>query len=201
MCKRASRGGGLSWGLAEDAANGARWLSAFELPGPRLLATRLLRLDGEALADLGPVSFKGSWHAASGRLCPIIAGATLSDCAAQLAAHQSIAMSHVLCPLLIGPFAGDAALQLDTPVSIEWYGIRLTTDGHRLNIEGEHARLNDKACHALLCSIARTMPAPALSPKIRGRVGTSTWQLLSDLAERTYAPATEESRRRGAGGD
>ena len=38
LCKKAARGAGLSWGLAEEAGKAARWLSAHGLDGPGVLA-------------------------------------------------------------------------------------------------------------------------------------------------------------------
>ncbi|MHC4974961.1 MAG: DUF3726 domain-containing protein [Planctomycetota bacterium] len=83
MGKRAARGAGLDWGIAEEAGKAARWLTAHGLPGPELLAQLLTRNEGKSYDELAPVSTDDVWQAESGCLCPLIAGAALSDRAAE----------------------------------------------------------------------------------------------------------------------
>ena len=63
--KKATRGAGYPWGLAEEAAKATRWLCAQGLDGVAILAGALTR-DGERY------------------VCPITEGARLSDQAAAL---------------------------------------------------------------------------------------------------------------------
>jgi len=201
LCKRAARGAGFGWGLAEEAANGARWLSAFGLPGPRLLAERLERFDATSAAAQTPVSFASPWRGSDDQLCPIIVGATLSDRSARFAADRRLEIRQVLYPLLCSPFAADVALSLGHPVRMDWNGLRLTTDGQRLVIEGVREQVDAAACDPLRCSLVTgALPVHADAPRIRGQVDSDTWSRLWALAERVNAPATEASRRLGAGG-
>lgn len=78
--KRATRGAGYPWGLAEDAAKAARWLCAQGLDGSAEMAQVLERRFAEHPAKHRPQSHEGVWRA-EGDLCPISAGALLSDCA------------------------------------------------------------------------------------------------------------------------
>ncbi len=199
LCKRAARGAGLSWGLAEDAARGARWLSSAGLPGPRMLSRRLELLEHVALADVTPAVLAGPWGAASGRLCPLITGAAVSDQAGRLLIDRTVIIENPVCPLLIVPFAADAALELQCPISVAWNRIRLTTDGNRSCIEGDEGNLLDEVCTRLCCCAAKVVPQACLPIGSRGEAHESVWESLSAFASRTYAPATEESRRRGAG--
>ena len=82
MCKRAARGAGLPWGLAEEAAAASRFLTEVALPGADMLARLLERNDRRPVAMLAPMAAEGCWRAVSGRLCPVIAGSVLSDRAA-----------------------------------------------------------------------------------------------------------------------
>lgn len=199
MSKRAARGSGLSWGLAEEAAKGTRWLSAFNLPGAALLAELLEMNDRLPLMDVSPVSLRAtSWRAPSGRLSPLIAGASLSDCAVQLIERGSITMEHLCVPLLAVPFMGGAALRLQNPVAVAWDGLKLTTDGHHLSLEGDTEKLTINLAERV------TFYAPAemighRKPVIRANVSPEDWDRLAIFAHRTFAPATEESRLRGAG--
>jgi len=201
LCKRAARGGGLDWGLAEDAARGARWSASLGLPGPAMLATRLERLDGRSLDALSPDVTTDVWRAASGSLCPLAAGAALADRAARLAAGGPITLRDPACPLLVLAFANDAAEQLGTPVRLAWDGIRLTVGGGRLRIDGARDRLDVDGTTSLTCSIVKCLPEPAVGAGFRGEVDDTVWERLTVFAARTLAPATEESRRRGAGGE
>ena len=44
--RKAARACGLDWGIAEEAGKAARWLAAFDLPGPELLLAHLQHLAG-----------------------------------------------------------------------------------------------------------------------------------------------------------
>jgi hypothetical protein len=54
MGKRAARGAGRDWGIAEEAGKAARWLTARGLPGPELLAELLTRNEGKSYEELAP---------------------------------------------------------------------------------------------------------------------------------------------------
>ena len=200
LCKRAARGGGLDWGLAEDAARGARWTASVGLPGPRMLAARLERLDGRPIDALSPDVATNVWSAPDGPLCSLAAGAALADRAAWLAAHGPVTLRDTTCPLLVLAFANDASERLGQPVRVAWDELRLTVGGGRLHADGERERLGDVHAASLTCSIVTSLPEPALSPGFRGEIDDDVWDRLTALAARTLAPATEESRRRGAGG-
>ncbi|EBA16857.1 hypothetical protein RSK20926_03594 [Roseobacter sp. SK209-2-6] len=198
MSKRAARGAGLSWGLAEEAAKGTRWLAAFSFPGAEMLADLLTLNDRLPALDFSPAVLSGTWAAPAGRMSPLIAGAAMSDCAVRMEAGQVIEMENVSLPLLVVPFAAGAALRLGVPVSVTWEDARLTTDGQRLCVQGER--------EAILCSHASTLTcaAPAemsgqSEPVMRADVDPQAWEKLGEFAHRTYAPATEASRILGAG--
>ena len=52
LCKKASRGVGLSWGLAEEAGLIARHLSEFNLPGSDTVYTNLKFIEDNGWEDL-----------------------------------------------------------------------------------------------------------------------------------------------------
>lgn len=197
LSKRAARGSGLSWGLAEEAAKGTRWLASFGLLGPQLLADLLALNDRRAEADVAPAKLDGVWHAPGGMMSPLIAGASLSDCAMRLQELGQIQLRSLSYPLLLVPFVGGAALRLGQPVSVRWDGVWVVTDGHRLCVSKGEALLAD---HAQRVNVST--PAQMIGPQepvMRAQMSTQCWSQLADFAHRTYAPATEESRLRGAG--
>jgi hypothetical protein len=199
MCKRAGRGAGLSWGLAEEAAKGTRWLSSFGFPGTELLADLLEMNDCIPPIDVSPVSLSAElWHAPARRMSPLIAGASLSDCAVRLMERGSIAMQNVSLPLLAIPFMGGAALRLGVPVAAEWQGARLATDGKQLCVQATpDALITRQADRLVFCAPAEM--TGRREPVLRAEVSDQSWDRLGLFAHRTFAPATEESRLRGAG--
>ncbi|KZK84531.1 hypothetical protein PsAD13_01995 [Pseudovibrio sp. Ad13] len=198
MCKRASRGAGLPWGLCEEAAKGTRWLASFGFPGPDLLVSLLELNDRLPAVDLSPVALQGIWRAPAGRLSPLIAGAAMSDCAIKMELGNIITMLEVDYPLLVVPFASGAALRLGQPVAVEWEGTRMVTNGKELCVQGNSEAILSSHAKRVECSA----PAQMLSqskPIHRAVVGDACWMRLGAFAQRTFAPATETSRLRGAG--
>ncbi|MFV1463857.1 MULTISPECIES: DUF3726 domain-containing protein [unclassified Phaeobacter] len=199
MSKRAARGAGLSWGLAEEAAKGTRWLSSFGFPGTEMLADLLTMNDRIPSIDVSPVSLRAEvWHAPARRMSPLIAGAALSDCAVRLLERGKITMENVNFPLLAVPFMGGAALRLGRPVAAEWQGARLATDGKRLCVQGSSETLHSRLAERMVFSAPAEMTGQQ-EPVMRASVSNASWDQLGKFAHRTFAPATEESRLRGAG--
>ena len=200
MGKRAARGAGLDWGIAEEAGMAARWLTAHGLPGPELLAELLSRNEGTSYDDLVPVSVDGVWQAKSGCLCPLIAGAALSDRAAEIAAGREFEFGAIAFPLLLAPYAACGARSRGAAIELSWPGVTLMIspdDG--LAVEGDMAAIAARTATSVHCRPAAkdTVTPPAGEP---GRdVDAETWSRLGDFAHRTYAPATEASRMLGAG--
>lgn len=198
MSKRAARGAGLAWGLAEEAAKGTRWLSAFSFPGTEMLAGLLALNDRLPAVDFSPATLTGRWSAPAGRMSPLIAGAAMSDCAIRMEAGQVIEMENVSFPLLVVPFAGGAALRLGVPVSASWEGVKLTTDGQRLCVQGARDAILTMHATQLSCAAPAAMTGQS-EPVMRADVDEAAWAKLGEFAHRTYAPATESSRLLGAG--
>jgi hypothetical protein len=196
MGKRAARGAGHHWGIAEEAGKAARWLAARGLPGPELLAGLLERTDGRRYAELAPEAADGLWRAPSGPLCPLIAGAALVDRAERIAAG-GIALGPVSFPLLLAPYLAMAAKVSGAAMTLAWPGGAVTVfpDG-RVSAEGALAA---PAADSATCGMAA--PEAGSAPDSRGPhvVADSAWSRLEALAQRTYAPATEASRILGAG--
>ena len=212
LCRKAARGAGLPWGVAEEAGWAARRLAAIALPGPELLLARLARHDVLAapVADegtrvapsLSPRSLAGDWRGEGEDLCPILAGASLGDVAERVDARGGVTLHGVLSPLLLVPFAGLVARRLGRTVRLAWEDVVLSEDGEGtwLDGPGERARIERAGtvrCRALPPDVAR--PGARLSPVTRARPDPLCLERLEALARRTCAPATEESRRRGAG--
>lgn len=199
LSKRAARGAGMSWGMAEETGKAVRWLASHQLPGVALLAGVLSRNDGIASAQVAPTALDGVWHAPSGTLCPLAAGAALNDCAEHLIDGCIIEMDCVSHPLLIVPFAAWAALHIEAPVTVAWQNIRITTDGYGVWTHDPKGQCGDATETPMSFAKATARDDPAQSPALRGTICTGCWEQLNVFAHRTYAPATKASRLLGAG--
>ncbi len=187
--KRATRGAGYEWGLAEDAAKATRWLCAHDFDGVALLAGLLDQADRGVHA---PAAIDGDW-VGEGALCPLRAGCMLSDCA-HLLKTQPIVMQRVSVPALLVPFAAQAALQLKQVVSVECNERTICTDGQVVTGTPDWPTMAQSVIISLVgeqltSSTRQTRATPSLAD----------WDTLNRLAHKTYAPATEESRLLGAG--
>lgn len=207
LARRAARGAGLAWGLAEEAGRAAHWLALHRLPGVGLLARQLSRIDGVAYAELLPDMQGEHWAAREGALCPLVTGAALGDCARDLAPGRRITLTAVERPLLLAAFLGRAAKASGRRFELRWPGVCLRCDpgGLRLDEAAPDSLTVEQAAEVTL----RVTPGdggpgdgggPRLPLQPGGvEVAPDDWAVLKALAARTYVPATEESRLHGAG--
>ena len=203
LCRKAARGAGFDWGPAEEAGRAVRRLATLGLPGAELLLVRLDACDGARARDLSPRSLDGEWRSGGTVLCPILAGASLADVAERLGDTGEIVLHDVLAPLLLVPFAGLAARRLNRAVSVAWTDVLMIDDGDALRLDGEHERVTDARAGTIRCRVLANGDALAGEPLpriTRARPDPACIERLDAFARRTYAPATEESRMRGAGG-
>jgi len=198
MAIRSTRGAGLSWGYSEDSGLAVRWLCAHGFDGCGALSALFGNPQEKSGTLGGPREITSTvWLPSGDRLCPIRAGATLSD-AAYLLRTSEITLEAVAVPVLILPFAAAAARMLEAEISFAWQKFSGWTDGQRLYVATDIA-----------------MPIQPGVPRVMVRLGQGSgirvprqsrawpnprdWSNLEQLAERTYAPATDESRMLGAG--
>ncbi|MEM1276451.1 MAG: DUF3726 domain-containing protein [Pseudomonadota bacterium] len=195
MGRKAARGAGYSWGLAEEAGRSARWLSSHGLPGAACLAMAL-EMVAEDFEAYRPRLSEGKWEADQA-VCPIQLGAILSDRAEVIEGPVVIQAGPVLCPLLLLPALGWSAQDLGRGFSLKVGSAHLLAlpDGPVLDqamagsVPGD-AEVEIKPVgidHQALCATARGEC-----------ISASTWQRLAALAARTYVPSTDASRQ-GAG--
>lgn len=191
--KKATRGAGYPWGLAEDAGKAVRWLCAQDLDGCGMLAALLDRFDGTALADITPQIGDQVWQAPGGMLCPLITGCALSDDIGALE-DGPLQIGPVAVPGLLLPFAAYVARRDGHVVRIAWSDGAAVLNGAKVSIAG------NLPATAGGISITTGGSLDGLPPRqTRAAPDPSDWETLNRFAHRTYAPATEESRAKGAG--
>jgi hypothetical protein len=195
--KKAARGAGYSWGMAEEAAKATRWLCAAGIDGVGVLAQVLTRVDGSELGTMAPGALHGDWRAEAGEMCPLMAGAALSDSAVDWA-EDGKRIEMVVAPALLLPFAALAARQLGTAVTVEWNGARAVTDGSAASLAVDKDSVLLETAGQVSIRSGGRLDHP-LPQQHRASPAETDWAILAKLAHRTYAPDTEESRLKGAG--
>ncbi len=197
MAFNAARGGGHSWGVSNDAGRAVRWLCSFGIDGCAALAALLWR-DATLSPEPGrPDHDSMPWKSSSGRLCPLQTGVALSDFAGSIAT-SAIVLEGVARPALLLPFAASAARLTNSGFSVAWEGFASLTDGVGLELMRGRAALEVPLATEVTIS---TRHGESCRPPgfTRFVPDPNDWADLERMAERTYAPATEESRLLGAG--
>jgi len=183
--------------MAEEAAKATRWLCASGVDGVAALAAVLACADGVNLSTMAPSSLAGDWQATSGTMCPLMAGATLSD-ATTYWSETTKHIADVVAPILLVPFAASSARQLGMTVTIEANNVHAVTDGSVVSIASrdETALFAKAKIVSVRTGGQLAHPYPA---QIRANPTEADWATLNRFAHRTYAPDTEASRLKGAG--
>lgn len=188
LAKKAVRGAGYPWGIAEDASKAVRYLCAHGLDGCGALARSLERFDGQTFVDRQPVLSGDVWSARNCVLCPLMAGAAAADRGAPFWTGP------VAEPLLLIAFAHLIARGVRATVTLSCEGAKAVSDGEALTIEGHFPGEGS----ATRFDLGGAVSAPC-ARQSRAFPETADWEVLNRFAHRTYAPATEESRLKGAG--
>ena len=196
--RKVARACGLDWGLAEEAGKAARWLAAFDLPGPEFMLAHLQQLAGEDYRGCIPDSSAKPWHASGGLLCPIITGAALADRSAQMLDGEVFSLGPTAYPLLLAATVGQAARCHQTVFTTAWAGVRVSCFENGLSIDGDQDDLLLTRVDTATCRQDNLSTPQRLPSTLAYTIDSEIVQRIDELAFKTYAPATEESRA-GAG--
>ena len=196
--RKAARAVGLDWGICEEAGKSARWLAAFGLPGPDLMLKHLLYIESRDYKTMIPDCKQSPWRSPSESVCPIIAGAAISDRSAYMVADKEYMLVDVCYPLLMVAALGQAAQFYKTPFSARWLNVTVNCFENGIHIEGSREEQFSEFVASVSCrhggySVSQ-IPPSVLSYSIDEPV----WEEILNLAFRTCVPASEESRA-GAG--
>jgi hypothetical protein len=200
LCRKASRGAGYSWGLAEDTGKAVRWLTAYGLPGSEVLAELLQKVAGDLKSFIPELNGDGC-NNQKNALCPLYCGAIVNDLGHWVAQDRTLTFHSMLYPLLVLPQAARIAEAFKMPVTLSFADIDIVCTSHDISFYGEpfwEVKSGDSVCQR--ASIDAAVKANKLFPSPLSRpVSAEAIKILESYAHKTYAPATEASRLAGAG--
>jgi hypothetical protein len=196
LSKRAARGAGMDWGLAEEAAHAVRWLHAHGVDGASALADLLQQLDGQAYDRVCPQPLdEARWHAAGHSLCAIAAGCAWADHAG-LRAPQALHLSAVVQVPLLLPFVARAAARAQQAWCLQsgdqtWH---ISAEGMVSGDAPDVPSTSQPAPVTLRPSSGPATQAPWTSSALSSPVAPQVWHSLQAFAQRTLVPADARSR-------
>ena len=195
MCRKAARGAGYSWGLAEEAGKATRWLAAAGLPGPACLLHLLKAVDGRDFAGFTPDITDATCTASLGFLCPLLTGAALCDGAFGPPPSQVLRLMNLSSPLLLLPFV----LTTFETAQLRWTRVQLSVDQGVVSRDGAVLDLACPQADVAILEPYATVGGRPLAVQTRAILAADTCTRLEAFAHRTFAPATKASRLAGAG--
>ena len=177
--RKAARGHGCPWGLAEEAGKAARWLASNGLPGEVVMAKLLS--NGSKCCCAG-----------GGHPCALKQATAFADTASTLTAPTSFASEH---PLLVVAQMGRAMDSLGNGLTLEWDAAIAHIAPASLSMEASAdilAPTDTVTCHPTP-KTQHNPPSPAACV-----VDPASWAVLDSLAQRILVPSSDASRA-GAG--
>lgn len=200
LAKRAIRGAGYDWGVCDDIAAAVDWLVRHGLPGVDALDRALARAADPPPLGL-PITSAEPWGSADGRpLCPFQTGLALADHLHLTSNGGRIAIRDLEAPLLVAGCAAMAGESSGRVYRIAWDAFAILGGSGGGLVEGDPSKLLSPSNDVFVCIEAPDGGAIGLDARHRRpAVDARVWDRLEDLAAKTYAPATEASRIKGAG--
>lgn len=189
LCLKAARGGGMPWGLAEEAGFAAKWLQLRGVDGPAALLAHLDWLATRDFDAVCPISPEDLRPRDGGILCPIVTGATLSD----MAELPQAPVGPVTAPILLVPFLHVVARQAERTVLATWRDgrVAVSPDGR---IDGPIDLLSvAKEATLELADTDASEPESPESGQDR-RPSAACLARLNDYAMNITVPASRSSR-------
>lgn len=196
---KACRGAGMSWGLAEEAAQAARWLASTSLAWDQSLARLLAQRAQISEPSLSGREIRGAIDGMP--LCPIHAGAAIAD----LLEHgTSLTLHDILEPMWLLPFVHRLAkpgcnVVLNWPIGTIRIGGVVPEIPEQGLSDLATGRLDWLRAELLLDDASAPSAAPVYGRSNERLADAAAWADLEAWAARTYVPASLQSRIAGAG--
>lgn len=203
--RKAVRGAGLPWGLAEDAGRAVRWLEMLDLPGMQWLSQLLQRMPHDQFESLRIGMADDVWRSTSEVMSPLLAGPSLMDWLGMQRAGtpSSITLNDVACPGLCAGYMAMAVNYHDLAASLAFSGSTMIMSEEGLVVAGEHQSLECEQTQRVVVTMLESRPAvdgDLHTARVGSRdIDPCALSMLESLAHKTYVEASEASRLSGAG--
>ena len=225
LARKATRGAGYSWGVAEDVGKSVRWLSAYGFSGSDILAKHLEMISGkhqDYLPKLKSTTPEATTEKAlefknnDQPLCSLYCGTLINDLGHHLKDNKTLTFCNMLFPLLALPAAARTAEAYHIAIAYTCGETSFFCDANGITIKNSFAEPSRSTSHngiyaeldafvldnspEVICSRIQNNFKNTFLPNPQSRSITNEGlSILEKLAHKTYAPDTEESRLRGAG--
>jgi hypothetical protein len=200
LVRKAARGSGLSWGLADEAGRCAMLLAEAQRPPLAFLADHLQDHHASRLA--GRLDMAGRSIVAAGPLppCAIHVGACIGDHAALLSTGPLAIDATLHRPVLLLPFLADVSRRLGAAITVEASGVgESITPGNLAAAIERWSALAAIENPVIACDRSVPVDPDARAAPARVDVDDATWSAFEALAANTYVPRSDASRLAGAG--
>ncbi len=197
--RKAARGRGLPWGIADETGKAVRCLHQLKWDGIVQLIQVLDRQDVESVSLRLPEYRCGIWKSKSGKLNPLLAGPSLCDFMDSRVSLR-VEIENVVCPLLLAGFLANAISGYGNAVRLSWSNVSLEIFFNQIEIHGNQEDLDSGLEHHVVCEQIACMDRPPASVQAsQVWVDDASWVRLENYAKLTHVEATDASRNTGAG--
>ena len=194
QCKKASRGVGLSWGLAEEAGLIARHLSEVNLPGSDTIYMNLNYIEHNGWID--NLVCINSIDQIGKPVSGLLLGVMFLDQISDLVEYNISFKETVVGPLAVV----GALLRLQNEryfFSVSWQNCEIKLDENGFAVVGKN--LNPESVDCFTLSILKSSTKPIFNKELHERFYIQSWDFLTKMAHKTYVPESAASRLLGAG--
>ena len=201
LAQRAAKGAYMPWGLAEDAGASIAWLARHRIRAIQAFVELLEANEGKNCADMAPqLSCKRSNSEENGCVCPILAGAYLSDQGGGSLNAGMIEIRSLQSPVLIAPFLAWVADDLECCLEVHWPGTGLLVGPASVKVLSGAERIGISRRQDVKISVSTESPEISAAEISRIRISDRNRAILEEFVQRTYLPESEHSMASGAGG-
>ncbi len=183
--KRASRGAGFSWGIAEEVGKAIRSLELFGLSGVKNLNLYLNKIEKNPPKKVNKIDKENKYK----ELCPIYCGVAFLDQCQEIEIFKNIKFYNINYPILILPFVSKASEILGKKILMQFNKSSFLFNFNK--------SILSKNLEKQIIDIAGEVNIQFLE-----NINSFTdkeWKELYKVSEKTFVDETDSLRSKGAG--
>ena len=183
--KRASRGAGFSWGIAEEVGKAIRSLELFGLSGVKNLNLYLNKIEKNPPKKVNKIDKENKYK----ELCPIYCGVAFLDQCQEIEIFKNIKFYNINYPILILPFVSKASEILGKKILMQFNKSSFLFNFNK--------SILSKNLEKQIIDIAGEVNIEFLE-----NINSFTdkeWKELYKVSEKTFVDETDSLRSKGAG--